>query len=158
MHPRRILKRAFSTAHQATATLAGFEPTLKFSRLCAIPPQTCVTLRVGWENANRAELCGSSVRLCPKLVSHYFGRPKLHEVYLAQSSDHLSISWAAGGSHLLPGCGVHRSRRKRQLDHTGFPGAYFLDLYHAARNPRCLKFNCGPVISQVRSVTNSLWL
>ena len=66
--------------------------------------------------------------------------------------------WAAGGSHLPPGSGVHRRKRRGQLDHPGFPGAYLLDLHHIARHPRHLKFNCRPVISPARSVAHSLWL
>jgi len=56
------------------ATLTGFEPTLKFSRLCAILPQTCARLRVRGKNVkrvvctNRAELRSSSVRICPKKI------------------------------------------------------------------------------------------
>ena len=30
-----------------------------------------------------------------------------YDVHLAQTSDHLSVSWAAGGSHLLSRSGVH---------------------------------------------------
>src|SRR5260370_41707927 len=73
MHRSRTLKHTFSIARQAAATLTGFEPTSKVSRLCAILPQTCVTLRVRGEKANqavctnRAELRSSSVRFCPKL-------------------------------------------------------------------------------------------
>ena len=64
--------------------------------------------------------------------------------------------WAAGGSHLPPGSGVHRRKRRGQLDHPGFPGAYLLDLHHVARHRRHLEFNCRPVISQVRSLAHSL--
>jgi hypothetical protein len=45
---------------------------LTFSRLCTIPQQTCVRLRVRGENANRADctnraqLRSPSVRICPK--------------------------------------------------------------------------------------------
>src|SRR5438034_8476663 len=66
--------------------------------------------------------------------------------------------WAAGGSHLPPGSGVHRRKRRGQLDHPGFPGAYLLDLHRVACHPRHLKVNCRPVISPVRSVAHSLWL
>jgi hypothetical protein len=65
---------------------------------------------------------------------------------------------AAGGSHLLLGSGVHRRERRRQLDYTGFPRAYLLDLHRGSRRPCRFKFNCGPVISQVRSVAHSLCL
>jgi hypothetical protein len=57
------------------ATLTGFEPTLNFSRLCAIPSQICARLRVRGGNANqgvcmnRAELRGPSVRICPTTFS-----------------------------------------------------------------------------------------
>src|SRR5439155_15277800 len=67
MHRSRILKHAFSSVLQAAATLTGFEPNLKFSRLCAIPLQTCSMLRVRGQNTNqavctnRAELRSSSV-------------------------------------------------------------------------------------------------
>ena len=70
------LARILSTKE---ATLTGFEPTLKFSRLCAIPPQTCARLRVRGENANqpvctnRAELRSSSVRICPKTIGRFYG-------------------------------------------------------------------------------------
>jgi hypothetical protein len=49
---------------------------LNFSRLCAIPLQICVRLRVRGENANwavcaiRAELRSSTVRICPKTICH----------------------------------------------------------------------------------------
>ena len=61
------------------ATLTGFEPTLNFSRLCAIPSQTCARLHVRGESANqsictiRAELRSSSVRNCPKTIGRFYG-------------------------------------------------------------------------------------
>src|SRR5438034_6163679 len=83
------------------------------------------------------------------------GRRRLYDGYLAQTSDHLSVSRAVGNSHLLPGSGVHR-RRRRQLDHTGFPRAHLLDLHHVARHRCPLEFNCRRVICQVRSIADSL--
>ena len=56
------------------------------------------------------------------------------DVHLAQTSDHLSVSWAAGGSHLFSRSGLC-SRGRRQLDHTRFLGAYLLDLHHVASHP-----------------------
>src|SRR4029077_10543676 len=92
------------------------------------------------------------------VVSHCFDRQKLYEIHLAQTSHHLSVSWAAGGAHLLPGSGVSRKgRRPRELDQTGFPGTYLLDLPHFASHPGRLEFNCRLVISQVRSVAHSPW-
>jgi hypothetical protein len=87
----------------------------------------------------------------------YFDRQKPYAVHLAQTFDHLPVSRILGGSHLLPGSGIHR-RRKRQLDHARFPGAYLLDLHHVARRPRRPKFNWRGVISQVRSIAHSLLL
>jgi hypothetical protein len=70
-------------------------------------------------------LCAEAVSgLCSNarsVVSCYLVGRKLYAVHLAQTSDHLSVSWAAGDSNLLPGSGVHR-RRSRQLDHTRFQG------------------------------------
>src|SRR6266498_3126675 len=54
-----------------------------------------------------------------------FGWRKPYDLHLAQTSDYLSVSWAAGNSHLLPGSGALRRRRRRQLDHAGFPGLIF---------------------------------
>jgi hypothetical protein len=47
-------------------------------------------------------------------------------------------------------------RGRRQLDHTRFPRTYPLDLHHIPRHRCRLKFNCRPVISQVRSIVHSL--
>src|SRR5207249_2112034 len=86
-----------------------------------------------------------------------FDRGKGDEVRLAQTSDYLSGSWVAGDSCLFPGSGVTQTKR-RELDHVGFSRPYLLDLHHVGRNSRHLEFHCCPVISQGRSVADSLGL
>src|SRR5205809_2764066 len=87
-----------------------------------------------------------------------FGRQNSYEIRLAETSDHLPVSWAAGGSHLLLGSSASRKWRRRQLDHTGFPGTYLLDLHHVYRHGRHRKFDCCPVIPKIRSVAHSRWV
>src|SRR5678816_720368 len=100
----------------------------------------------------------SSSSLPQVYSSEKFDREKSDEVRLAQTSDYLSGSRVAGDSDLFPGSGVARRRRGRQLDQVGFSGPYLLDLHHAGRCSRHLEFHCCPVISQGRSVADSLGL
>ncbi len=76
-----------------------------------------------------------------------------YAVHLAQTFDHLSVSWVAGDSNLFPGSGI--DSRRRQLDHTRFPRSYLLDLRHVARHPRHPEFNWRGVVSQVGSIAHS---
>ena len=82
----------------------------------------------------------------------------VNEVHLAHTRDYLFVSWAAGVSSLFPGFNVHWKRRRRQLDHPGFPRAYLLDLHHIVGHPRRRKFNCRLRISQGGGVAYSPWL
>src|SRR6266511_5608015 len=99
-------------------------------------------------------VASGSCRKARSGISCYFARTEAYAVDLAQTSDHLSVSRPAGDSRLLPGSGVPW-RRRRQLDHARFPGAYLLDLHHVARHPHHPKFNWRRVISQVRSIAHS---
>jgi len=123
MHRSRILKHAFSSVLQAAATLTGFEPNLKFSRLCAIPLQTCSMLRVRGQNTNqavctnRAELRSSSVRICPKKQMQPVAASSLWSV--KYSPDALSTSpdrarivfdcWKAHDPAMMPLWSLHTS-------------------------------------------------
>ena len=74
---RRDIRSRPLTRVKENERATGIEPTLKFSRLCVIPSQTCATLRVRGENANQASL-HESRRItqfqCPTLSEKTIGR------------------------------------------------------------------------------------
>jgi hypothetical protein len=57
------------------------------------------------------------------IIPYHFGSQKLYAIDLAQTSKHLSVSGAAGDSHLFRGSDIHERWRRRKLDHSGFPRA-----------------------------------
>jgi hypothetical protein len=95
-----------------------------------------------------------SIMAVQSITITLFGRQNPYAARLAQTSDHLPMPWAAGDPHLFHGSRV-RGRRKRQLDHAGFHGAYLLDLHDVARHRHRFKFNWRRVISEVSSVAHS---